>query len=218
MKILDELDRLYPIGAYPGRSPDGIPPEWERDPYHVLVSTVLSQRTKDANTRAASDRLFDRFPEPSDLASAPLEEVKELIRPAGFPAQKAKAIVAIAKVVHNEWHDRLPADVDVLMTLPMVGRKTANCTLSYGFGLPAICVDTHVHRISNRIGLVDTRDPDDTETALGMITPRSRWCDINRLMVRFGQTLCQPRRPRCSECPIKGMCDHIATEMMQGRQ
>jgi endonuclease-3 len=194
--------------AYPGAM-EHIDVVWLRDPFHVLISTVLSQRTRDQNTYNASKALFARFDSPSEIALADLDDLVELVRPAGFPQVKAKAIKEICRRLHQDFNDRVPADIDVLLTLPMVGRKTANCVLSYGFGIPSICVDTHVHRISNRIGLVRTKTPDETEVALKEIAPKEIWCDINAVMIRFGQRICLPRKPRCEKCSISAECDYF---------
>lgn len=195
--------------AYPGAM-EHIDVVWARDPFHVLISTVLSQRTRDQNTYSASKALFTRFGTPVEIASADIDELIELVRPAGFPLAKAKAIKEICRRLHEDFGDKVPSEMEILLTLPMVGRKTANCVLSYGFGIPAICVDTHVHRISNRIGLVVTSSPDETEIALREIAPKELWCDINAIMIRFGQRICLPRRPKCDKCSIKAECDYFS--------
>lgn len=194
--------------AYPGAM-EHIDVVWARDPFHVLISTVLSQRTRDQNTYNASKALFARYDSPAEIASAELDVLIELVRPAGFPQVKAKAIKEIGRRLHEDFEDKVPSDIDLLLTLPMVGRKTANCVLSYGFGIPAICVDTHVHRISNRIGLVTTDSPDETEASLSKIAPKELWCDINAVMIRFGQRICLPRRPRCERCSVASECDYF---------
>jgi endonuclease-3 len=195
--------------AYPGAM-EHIDVVWARDPFHVLISTVLSQRTRDQNTYNASKALFARFDSPAEIASADMDELIELVRPAGFPQVKAKAIKEICRRLHQDFDDRVPSDIEVLLTLPMVGRKTANCVLSYGFGIPAICVDTHVHRISNRMGLVKTKTAEETEIALREIAPKELWCDINAVMIRFGQRICLPRRPRCGKCAVRIECDYFS--------
>jgi endonuclease-3 len=136
-----------------------------------------------------------------------VDEVAELVRPAGFPRQKARAIVDCCGVLVRDHGSRVPESLEELLTLPMVGRKTAACVRAYAMGIPAVCVDTHVHRISNLMGLVSTRTSEETEYALMGITPRERWSDINRYLVRHGQTVCLPSRPRCGECPVRKMCD-----------
>jgi endonuclease-3 len=202
MGILAEAE---PLPAYPGRHAEAA--EWSHEPFHVLITTVLSQRTKDANTHLASRRLFDRFPDARSLAAAPQQEVEELIRPAGFYRAKAKNIIAIARNISERPDGRVPDNIDELLALPMVGRKTANCVLSYGFDLDAICVDTHVHRISNRIGLVRTTTADETEAELRKVVPKDLWKEVNMRLVPFGQDVCLPRNPRCPVCPIKKHCD-----------
>ena len=205
--ILELVRSVCPEGVFPGRNGEERA-DWEPDPFHVLISTVLSQRTKDANTFSASSRLFAEFDSPREIACAPEARVEELIRPAGFPKAKGKAIREISRIVHEERGDEVPDTLEELVALPMVGRKTANCVLSYGFGKEAICVDTHVHRISNRIGLCRTKNPEETEFALRKVVPRDLWIDTNSLMVRFGQTVCLPRNPRCPKCPVAPYCDY----------
>ena len=208
--ILDELSGIYQGGAYPGRSSEGLNPEWPCDPFHVLIATILSQRTKDDNTRKASDALFNRFGTLDAIADADESEVAGLIRPAGFPNQKAKAIIGCCRMIKDEYGGEVPEDTDEMMRLPMVGRKTAACVRSYAMLIPSVCVDTHVHRIANLMGLVSTRNPEETEFALMDITPRDRWSDINRYLVRHGQEICIPNHPRCSRCTVSHMCDHYA--------
>ena len=218
--ILDILSKEYGRGAYPGRSSEGLNPEWEPDPFHVLITTILSQRTKDNNTRKASDNLFKRFDSVTELASANAEEVAVLIRPAGFPIQKAKAIIECCNILVNEYDCIVPDDTETLLTLPMVGRKTAACVRSYAMGIPAVCVDTHVHRISNIMGIVHTSNPTETEMQLMNITPRERWIDINKFFVRHGQIVCLPNRPRCDNCSVRVFCDHfsaVSAETARGK-
>lgn len=208
--ILDRMSGVYNRGAYPGRNSEGLNPEWPADPFHVLIATILSQRTKDDNTRKASDALFTRYPTVDAIASADPDDVAALIRPAGFPKQKSKAIVKCCAVLRDEYSGKVPEDTDELCKLPMVGRKTAACVRSYAMGIPSVCVDTHVHRIANLMGLVHTKTPEETEYALMEITPRERWSDINRYLVRHGQVCCQPRHPHCEECMVRDMCEHAA--------
>ncbi|MBR2255394.1 MAG: endonuclease III [Candidatus Methanomethylophilaceae archaeon] len=206
VKILDVLSTIYQGGAYPGRNSEGLNPEWPCDPFHVLVATILSQRTKDDNTRKASDNLFHRYPTLEELAEADPDELSVLIRPAGFPNQKAKAIVGCCRIIRDQYGGEVPSETEEMVKLPMVGRKTAACVRSYAMCIPSVCVDTHVHRISNLMGLVDTKDPEATEFALMAITPEERWSDINRYLVRHGQEICLPNHPRCGKCPVSDMC------------
>lgn len=215
--ILDVLSGEYGGGAYPGRSSEGLNPEWPADPFHVLIATILSQRTRDDNTRRASDRLFREFDSVNALAEADPDVVAELVRPAGFPRQKAAAIVECCRILRDEHGGRVPEGTEELTSLPMVGRKTAACVRSYAMGIPSVCVDTHVHRISNLMGLVETRTPEQTERALMEITPEDRWSDINRYLVRHGQVVCLPNRPRCDRCPVSGHCRHFAESRRRPR-
>ena len=204
--ILDLLAEEYNQGCYPGRNSEGLNPEWPADPFHVLIATILSQRTKDDNTRRASDNLFHNYDSIEEIAVADVSHVAELVRPAGFPNQKAKAIVDCCKVLRDEYDSEVPSDTEELLKLPMVGRKTAACVRSYAMGIPSVCVDTHVHRIANLMGLVETRDPEETEYALMAITPEERWADINRYLVRHGQVICIPNHMRCGKCMVSHFC------------
>ena len=206
--ILDRMAGVYTGGAYPGRNSEGLNPEWPCDPFHVLIATILSQRTKDDNTRKASDNLFRKYPTVEAIADADPADVAVLIRPAGFPNQKAKAITECCRILRDQYGCRVPEDTDEMTKLPMVGRKTAACVRSYAMNIPSVCVDTHVHRISNLMGLVRTKTPEETEYALMELTPRERWSDINRYLVRHGQEICQPNRPHCDRCMVSDMCQY----------
>jgi len=206
-EMIKRLKNEFNIGAFPGKDPDSDSTP-DRNPYEVLISTILSQRTKDVNTHKASKALFDKYPTPKDLAEAPLDDVKELIKPAGFYNVKSERIKEAARIVHEEYDDQVPEDIDELLDLEGVGRKTANCVLVYGFGEPAVPVDTHVHRISNRLGIADTKDPEETERELEKKIPKKYWIEINRLMVEFGKNICQPRIPKCKKCPLAEFCDY----------
>ena len=206
--ILDRMAGVYTGGAYPGRNSEGLNPEWPCDPFHVLIATILSQRTKDDNTRKASDNLFHKYPTVEAIADADPADVAVLIRPAGFPNQKAKAITECCRILRDQYGCRVPEDTDEMTKLPMVGRKTAACVRSYAMEIPSVCVDTHVHRISNLMGLVKTKTPEETEYALMALTPKERWSDINRYLVRHGQEICQPNRPHCDRCMVSDMCQY----------
>jgi len=208
-EFMEKLADVYGIGAYPGRDPvaNGPPPPGSQEPFRVLISTILSQRTKDENTHLATEQLFAKYDTPEKLAAADPGDIHDLIRPAGFYKQKAEKIIQTARIVHERYGSSVPDTMEELTALPGVGRKTASCVLAYGFGLPAIAVDTHVHRISNLLGLVNTAAPDDTEEALMFLVPPEYWHDINRLMVRHGQSICRPIGPKCDECPISHVCE-----------
>ncbi|MBN2567616.1 YkgJ family cysteine cluster protein [Candidatus Woesearchaeota archaeon] len=177
------------------------------DPFPVLITTVLSQRTMDIVTFPVANILLKRYPTAAELAKAKRSDVERIIRPIGFYRQKASRIIRIAQDILVRFKGRVPDDAGRLLTLDGVGRKTANCVLAYSFGKAAIAVDTHVHRISNRLGLVDTATPLETERALERIVPEALKKDINWLLVRHGQETCRPIGPRCDVCPIISWCE-----------
>mgnify|MGYP001559682447 CR=1 FL=1 len=176
------------------------------DPFRVLIATVLSQRTKDRVTALASSRLFARFPDAPSLSKADVRTVSRLIKPVGFYKTKARKIREIARIILDQYGGRVPESMDELLKLPSVGRKTANCVLVYGFRKPAIPVDTHVHRIFNRIGVVNTKTPEDTEMELTRIVDKRDWLDLNDVFVKFGQLVCKPIGPKCPICPLNDRC------------
>lgn len=180
----------------------------ERDPFRVLISTVLSQRTRDENTDRASKQLFKVFPDVYSLARAESHKLYDLIRSSGMYRQKAERIVQIARILVQKYDGRVPNNREELVKLPGVGRKTANIVLAVSYHKPALAVDTHVHRISNRIGLVKTKSPLQTEKQLTKIVPENLWSQINGPMVEFGRTVCLPRKPRCEICPLADQCDY----------
>jgi len=186
---------------------------WKRghssDPFRVLISTVLSQRTKDANTEKASSALFSRFKTPEQMAKADIRIIEKLVRPSGFYKIKARRIKEISRIIVENFSGRVPRKMDQLLSLPGVGRKTANCVLVFAYRQPAIPVDTHVHRISNRLGVVRTKTPEKTETELMKKIPKRYWIDLNELLVTHGQNTCLPRKPHCSICPIAKWCKKV---------
>jgi endonuclease-3 len=180
-----------------------------RDPWAVLVSTILSLRTKDEVTLAASRRLLEKAPTPAAFLSLGEEEAARLAYPAGFYRTKAANLTKIAHILLEQKGGRVPADMDALLALPGVGRKTANLVLTEAFDMDAICVDIHVHRISNRLGWFGpegTAAPEKTEEALRIILPQQHWKRINALLVRYGQLICRPISPHCSRCVISKWC------------
>ncbi|AEJ20234.1 endonuclease III domain-containing protein [Gracilinema caldarium] len=175
-------------------------------PWVVLVSTVISLRTKDAVTLSSSRRLLAKAPTPEALVKLTKDEIAQSIYPAGFYRTKAEHLHTIADLLIHQYDGKVPDTLEVLLSLPGVGRKTANLVLSEGFGQDAICVDTHVHRICNRTGWVVTKVPEETEQALRHILPRPYWRRINWLLVQFGQQICRPQSPLCSQCPLTSFC------------
>lgn len=178
----------------------------EEDPFRVLIATILSARTKDETTLAATDRLFPKYPNPKSLARANVRELRKLIKPVGFYKTKADRIKQVAKILLERYRGIVPDSMEALLELPGVGRKTANCVLVYAYRKPAIPVDTHVHRISNRLGLVETKTPEETELELARKVSDKFWLDINELFVRFGQEICRPIGPKCNICLLRNVC------------
>ena len=177
-----------------------------KDPYLVLISCILSLRTKDKTTVEACNRLFTVADSPKKMVKVPAQRIQKLIYPVGFYRNKAKVIINISKRILDEFKGRVPNTLDNLLTLKGVGRKTANLVLGLGYKIPAICVDTHVHRISNRLGWVATKTPEETEFALQKIIPRREWIDLNTTLVTFGQNLCVPISPFCGRCVVRALC------------
>lgn len=176
--------------------------------FQTLIATVLSARTKDSTTFPASQRLFKKFPTIEKLSKASAQEVEKLIFPVGFYKTKAKRIIQIAIILKAKFNSKVPKTIKELTSLPGVGRKTANIVLAFSFRIPAIPVDTHVFRISNRLGLVREKTPEKTEKALEKVLSKKYWLEINELMVKFGQRKCFPRNPNCPECSLQKHCDY----------
>lgn len=181
----------------------------ERNPFHVLISCVLSLRTRDQTTREASNRLFAVADNPEDMMKIPIEQMEKLIYPVGFYRVKAKKIKEICEDLMKIYKGRVPDEIDELLKLNGVGRKTANLVVTLGYKRPGICVDTHVHRITNRWGYVKTKNPKETEFALREKLPQKYWLVINDLLVTFGQNVCVPISPKCSICPVNVYCKKI---------
>ena len=180
-----------------------------RDPFKVLISTILSLRTKDETTSVASKRLFKMADNPRDMLAISSRQIEKAIYPVGFYRTKAKIIRDVCKTLIENYNSRVPDDIDELLKLKGVGRKTANLVVTLGYGKPGVCVDTHVHRISNRWGYIETKTPFETEMALRERLPERYWVDYNSLLVAFGQTICRPISPKCTECPVEQFCEKI---------
>ena len=181
----------------------------EGDPFKVLVATLISLRTKDEVTGPASRRLFAKAPTPEATLALTEDAIARLIYPAGFYRVKAKTIQALCQRLLDEFDGRVPNDLDTLLSFNGVGRKTANLTLTEGFGLPGICVDIHVHRICNRWGYLRTKTPDATEMRLRKKLPQEWWIAINQLLVAFGRNICRPVSPHCSTCMVADVCRQV---------
>ena len=183
--------------------------ERERDPFRILISTILSLRTKDEVTASASERLFSLAKTPEEMLGLSEDEIASTIYPVGFYRNKARTIKEICKILIEKYDGKVPDSLEELLKIRGIGRKTANLVITLGYNKPGICVDTHVHRISNRLGYVRTKTPEETEFALREKLPVEYWIEFNDLLVTLGQTICHPVSPRCSICPIKDYCDRI---------
>lgn len=178
-------------------------------PFHILIATILSLRTKDTLTAVVAPRLFAAADTPAAMLALSEERIAELIYPVGFYRTKAKSIRQVCTILIERYNGAVPKTLEELLGLPGVGRKTANLVLTAGYGLPGICVDTHVHRICNRWGYVQTKSPDETELTLRAELPAQYWLSINGLLVTLGQNICHPTSPKCSECPVAHLCRRV---------
>lgn len=178
------------------------------DPYKILIGTILSARTRDETTTNVIKILFSKFKNPEELSRANLKEIKELIQKIGFYNVKAARIKEVSKILVEKYNSKVPPNLEDLLSFPGVGRKTANCVLVYGFRKPAIPVDVHVHRISNRIGIVNTKKPEETEIVLQKSIDRRHWIAVNETFVVFGQNICLPIKPKCNVCRLTKLCKY----------
>jgi len=181
-------------------------------PFRILIATILSARTKDENTTKAADKLFKVYGTPQKLAKAKVKDVEKMIKSVGFYHVKSRRIINAANIILSKYRGKVPANIEQLTDIPGVGRKTANCVLVYAFEEPAIPVDTHVHRISNRLGLVDTKTPEETEMELRKKVPKKYWLPINNTFVMYGQNICKPISPMCNVCKIRKNCNYFKTK------
>lgn len=178
------------------------------DPYKILIGTILSARTRDETTAQVIKMLFSEFKNPDELSRADLKDIKKLIQKIGFYNVKATRIKEVSKILVEKYNSKVPSNLEDLLTFPGVGRKTANCVLVYGFRKPAIPVDIHVHRISNRIGIVNTKKPEETEIDLQKSIDSRYWIGINETFVTFGQNICLPIKPKCNLCHLTKICKY----------
>ena len=184
----------------------------DRGPFSILIGTILSARTKDESTSRIVKELFKVYKNSRQLANAKVRDVEKIIKSIGFYHVKARRIIEVAKIIDSKYKGKVPDNLEKLVELPGVGRKTANCVLVYAYEKPAIPVDIHVHRISNRLGLVQTKTPEDTEFELMKIIPKNLWLDINETFVKYGQNICKPISPMCNVCRIKNSCNYYKTK------
>ena len=205
-KVLSIMEEQYPSWHAPIVK---LIAKKRKDPFSALVCALLSTRTRDETTAQVCERFLKRVNSPEDLLEISDKELENLIYPVGFYRNKAKHLKKLAYQIIEEFGGKVPDSLEGLLKLKGVGRKVANIVLSEGFGKPAIAVDVHVHRISNRWGLVKTKRPEETEVALMQLLPVEYWKDFNRLLVAFGQTICKPVKPRCNDCTIREWCDYF---------
>ncbi len=209
IEVLQILEKEYPRWNAPVVT---LIAQRSKDPYQVLISTLLSLRTKDDVTTQASKRLFEKAHTPYQMIMLKTSEIQNLIYPVGFYKRKSETILKVSRILIEQYNGEVPDELDALLNFPGVGRKTANLVITLGFGKPGICVDTHVHRISNRLGYVRTKTPEKTEMALREKLPKKWWIPYNDILVAFGQTLCKPISPWCSRCPAEHPCEKIGIE------
>ncbi len=181
-------------------------------PFSILIGTILSARTKDESTTKVVKVLFSNYKNAKELANAKIKDVEKIIKPIGFYHVKSKRIIKVAKIINTKYKGKVPDDLDTLVQLPGVGRKTANCVLVYAYEKSAIPVDIHVHRISNRLGLVDTKNPEETEQELMKKIEKKYWIEINDTFVMYGQNICKPISPMCDVCKIKRNCKYYKSK------
>ena len=187
--------------------------EDQRNPFVILISTLLSLRTKDEVTAVATERLFALASTPQDMLRVPLDKIARTIYPVGFYRVKARTIHHVCRELIKRFASKVPDDLDDLLSIKGIGRKTANLVVTLAYGKDGICVDTHVHRISNRLGYVKTKTPDETEFALRDKLPRRHWIIYNTIMVAFGRQTCKPVSPLCSLCPVNKYCDRVGVTL-----
>ncbi len=180
-------------------------------PFSILIGTILSARTKDESTARISKELFKKYKTAKQLAGAKIKDVEKIIKSIGFYHVKARRIIEVSKIIDTKYNGKVPDDLEKLVDLPGVGRKTANCVLVYAYEIPAIPVDIHVHRISNRLGLVKTKTPEETEFALMKKIPKKYWLNVNDTFVMYGQNICKPISPMCEVCKIRNGCKYYKT-------
>ena len=186
--------------------------EENNDPFKILIGTILSARSRDENTSKIVRKLFQKYKNALELSNADLNDIKSIIHSIGFYNTKSERIKQASKIIVEKFHGIVPSELEDLLSLPGVGRKTANCVLVYAFNKPAIPVDTHVHRISNRIGIVKTRDVKKTEEELIKIVDKKYWLILNNIFVIYGQNICLPIRPKCQICSLKGICNFYTNQ------
>ncbi len=205
-KMIETLQAIFPDDV---PSVTKISQREKNDPYLVLIGTLLSLRTKDETTEKAMRALTKKAKTPQELLKIPEKELRKLIYPVGFYRNKSRTLRDVSEIILSKYKGRVPDSIDELLTIKGVGRKTANLVVTEGFGKPGICVDTHVHRISNRLGIVSTKNPHETEMSLRKVLPRQYWIIYNTLLVTFGKRVCKPISPLCTACLLSKICNKV---------
>ena len=209
IEILDEIEKIIEGDTHLDQLANK-----KNDPFKILIATILSARTRDSSTEEVTKNLFSRYKTSREIANAPIEILEKLVHKAGFYKVKAARIKEVSRIILEDFMGEVPRDFSELVSLPGVGAKTANCVLVYAFKVPTIPVDTHVHRIPNRLGWIKTTKPEQTEKKLKEILPKSHWIRVNRLFVRFGQEICLPIHPKCDSCSLNAICSKDFTMEM----
>ncbi|MFX1399088.1 MAG: endonuclease III domain-containing protein [Promethearchaeota archaeon] len=179
----------------------------QSNPFKILIATILSARTRDSTAEKIAEKLFKKYNTPKSIAELDIDKLESIIRQSGYFRQKAKRIKEVSIIIHEKYKDQVPRSFEKLVALPGVGPKTANCVLVFAFDIPALTVDTHMHRVPNRLGWVKTKTPEKTEDALKKILPKNMWLQASKTLVRFGQQLCIPVYPKCNICPVENACE-----------
>jgi len=177
-------------------------------PYQILISTIISQQTTERNCRKACQQLFAECPDPQAVYVTPVERVEELIFSSGYYRQKARCVKNVTAMIIEEFDGKVPDDAEDLMRLPGVGKKTAACVMRYGFGRPSVIVDTHINRVSQRLGISNSKKPEETQLAISNTVPQERWDDLDIAFITLGRTFCRPKNPDCDGCPVSDLCAH----------
>lgn len=206
---------LVDLDKYSLPSVSQIALKYDADPYLILVATLISLRTKDSVTLSSSVRLFERAKTPKEILALTDEELESLIYPCAFYKRKAQNIKTISKILLEEHNGQVPDTEEELMRLPGVGIKSANLTLNLGFNIDAICVDCHVHQICNRLGIIDTKTPEESEKELKKVMPKRFWIPLNELFVTYGMEVCTPLSPKCSLCPFNNSCNKVGVKVFR---
>jgi endonuclease-3 len=215
VKMLDGMEHILENNKFlRSTALENLQKHEEGDPFKVLIGTILSSRTRDEHTTYALTKLFAKYKGPQEIANADIEDIKKTISSVGFYNIKASRIKEVSKIINEQHHNKVPSSIKDLLDLPGVGRKTANCVLVYGFKIPAIPVDTHVHRICNRLGIVKTKDPVNTEEELSKILEKKYWIKLNSIIVRYGQNICLPVKPKCNYCKLKESCNYYKDQVI----